>query len=100
MFGLGVTEVLIIVLVAVLVFGPDQLPKVVKQLGQGMREFKRTTSDLQGKLEEAVWESEDEEREREKAAKQTPLLRPAEGSEARASNKAPADDDQGPAPQS
>jgi sec-independent protein translocase protein TatA len=39
-FGIGVWEILILLLVALLVFGPKKLPEMGKQLGRGMREFK------------------------------------------------------------
>jgi sec-independent protein translocase protein TatA len=39
-FGIGIWEVLILLLVLLLVFGPKRLPEMGKQLGKGMREFK------------------------------------------------------------
>ena len=39
-FGIGIWEVLILLLVLLLVFGPKRLPEMGRQLGKGMREFK------------------------------------------------------------
>ena len=39
-FGIGVWEILILLLVALLVFGPKRLPEMGRSLGRGMREFK------------------------------------------------------------
>ena len=39
-FGIGIWELLILLLVLLLVFGPKRLPEMGKQLGKGMREFK------------------------------------------------------------
>lgn len=39
-FGIGIWELLILLLVLLLVFGPKRLPEMGKQLGRGMREFK------------------------------------------------------------
>jgi len=43
-FGIGIWEMLILLLVVLLVFGPKRLPEMGRQLGRGMREFKETIS--------------------------------------------------------
>ena len=39
-FGIGIWEILILLLVVLLVFGPKRLPEMGRSLGKGMREFK------------------------------------------------------------
>ncbi len=39
-FGIGIWELLVLLLVLLLVFGPKRLPEMGRQLGKGMREFK------------------------------------------------------------
>lgn len=39
-FGIGIWEMLILLLVLLLVFGPKRLPEMGRQMGKGMREFK------------------------------------------------------------
>jgi sec-independent protein translocase protein TatA len=39
-FGIGIWELLVLLLVLLLVFGPKRLPEMGRQLGRGMREFK------------------------------------------------------------
>ena len=46
MFGLGVAEVLIILVVAFLLFGPKQLPEMGRQVGKAVKGFKETAEDL------------------------------------------------------
>ncbi len=46
MFGLGVAEVLIILVLAFLLFGPKQLPEVGRQVGKAVKGFKETAEDL------------------------------------------------------
>ncbi|MFW6179057.1 MAG: twin-arginine translocase TatA/TatE family subunit, partial [Desulfohalobiaceae bacterium] len=46
MFGIGTTEVLVILVVALLVIGPSKLPDVARSLGKGLAEFKRMSSDV------------------------------------------------------
>ena len=41
-FGISVWELLILLLVILLVFGPKRLPEMGRQLGKGMREFKES----------------------------------------------------------
>ena len=43
-FGIGVWEIAILLLVALLVFGPKRLPEMGRSLGKGMREFKDSVS--------------------------------------------------------
>jgi sec-independent protein translocase protein TatA len=44
--GIGVPEVLIVLVIALIVLGPKRLPEVGKSLGRGMREFKDSISGL------------------------------------------------------
>ena len=39
-FGIGIWELLILLVVLLVIFGPKRLPEMGKQLGKGMREFK------------------------------------------------------------
>jgi sec-independent protein translocase protein TatA len=50
-FGIGATEIIILLIVALLVFGPKRLPEMGRSLGRGMREFKDSIS---GKDTDAV----------------------------------------------
>jgi sec-independent protein translocase protein TatA len=43
-FGIGVPELLILLVVILLVFGPKRLPEMGRSLGRGMREFKDSIS--------------------------------------------------------
>ena len=51
MFGLGAPELIVILIVALVIFGPKKLPELGKSLGQGIREFRRGTSGLKEELE-------------------------------------------------
>ena len=46
MFSLGTTEILVILVVALLIIGPSKLPDVARTLGKGMAEFRRMSSDV------------------------------------------------------
>jgi sec-independent protein translocase protein TatA len=45
MFGIGLTELLVILLVCLLLFGANRLPEIGKSLGEGIREFKKSVKD-------------------------------------------------------
>ena len=47
MFGIGMPEILIILVVALVVIGPKRLPELAKHLGKGLAEFKKATDDFQ-----------------------------------------------------
>lgn len=55
MFGsIGGPELLLILLVVLLVFGPKRLPEVGRTIGKGLAEFRRASNDLKRSLEEEV----------------------------------------------
>jgi len=54
MGSLGFSEMLMIFVIALLVFGPKKLPELGKSLGKGIREFKKATEDLKSNWDEHV----------------------------------------------
>jgi Tat protein translocase TatB subunit len=52
MFGMGMGELLLILVVALLVVGPDKLPDAAKAIGQGIRDLRKHTHDLQSTIEQ------------------------------------------------
>ncbi len=51
MFGIGMTEMLIIAGLALVVLGPKKLPDLARSLGKGFAEFKRATNELKSTIE-------------------------------------------------
>ena len=54
MFGLGAMEILIILVLAFLLFGPKELPEIGKQVGKAIRGFKETADDLRQTVEPEI----------------------------------------------
>src|SRR5438128_6329425 len=51
---LGFSEILVIFVVALLVFGPKKLPELGKSLGKGLKEFKKATDELKSNWDEQL----------------------------------------------
>ena len=64
-------HLIVILVVAVLVFGPKKLPELGKSLGKGLREFKKATEDLKSNWEDQMKEIEEPIRETAKDLKNT-----------------------------
>jgi len=54
--NIGAPELLMILVVALIVFGPKKLPELGKSLGSGLREFRRSTQGLKEELEGSLRE--------------------------------------------
>lgn len=50
MFGIGTGELIVILIVALVIIGPQKLPEIAKSLGKAMGEVKRATRDIQDEL--------------------------------------------------
>jgi sec-independent protein translocase protein TatB len=60
--SLGPLEILVIFVIALLVFGPNKLPEIARQVGKGMAEFRRVQHHLRRELDDAVHSVMDEDR--------------------------------------
>ena len=60
MFGIGLPEMIIIAVVALIFIGPDKLPGVFRSIGKGLVELKRATSDVRSTVQEEMQKIEDE----------------------------------------
>jgi len=61
MFGLGLPEIIIIMVVALLVVGPSKLPDLARSLGKAFNEFRRMADEVKETFEEEVVKEEPEE---------------------------------------
>lgn len=50
MFGFGPGEMMIVFIIVLLIFGPSQLPKLAKGLGNAMREFRKAQHEISDEL--------------------------------------------------
>ena len=67
MFGIGSTEVLIILAVALVVLGPKNLPGIARTVGKAMGEFRRASTDFQRTINAEVVLEEHEQKKKKEA---------------------------------
>ena len=77
MFGsIGMPELIIILVIALIIFGPRKLPELGKSLGRSLNEFKRASTDLQNTLEQEIRLEEQKEQQVEGAERRPLRARP------------------------
>ena len=75
MFNVGTPELLVILLVALIVLGPQRLPEAARQVGKAMAELRRISSGFQDEMRDAM------DGVRQDPPLDTPVIRAADGDE-------------------
>jgi sec-independent protein translocase protein TatA len=70
-FNVGPAEIIVILLIALIVFGPKRLPEIGKTVGKGLREFRQATQDVKNELSLSL---DDDENEVEPSSSTPPKL--------------------------
>ena len=70
MFGpIGMPELIIILTIALIIFGPRKLPELGRSLGRSLHEFKRASNELRNTLDEEIRLEEQRSTDRQRAPK-------------------------------
>jgi sec-independent protein translocase protein TatA len=59
--GIGFTELIVVLVIILILFGPGKLPEIGKALGRGIREFKDAQNDVKKQIRETDEEEKNEE---------------------------------------
>jgi sec-independent protein translocase protein TatA len=77
MFGsIGVPELLIILTIALIIFGPRKLPELGRSLGRSLNEFKRASNELRHTLDEEIRLEDQRSTERQRPPEAAAVARP------------------------
>ena len=96
MFGIGLPELVIIIIVALLVVGPAKLPEVARSLGKALGEFRRLADDVKETFEQEMT-SEGEEKEEPGEQKEGEKEEPGAIGEKEEEKETPEKQEEGPA---
>ena len=73
-FGVGLPEVTVILILALLIFGPKKLPELGKQLGKTLKSLKKASNEFQNEIDQVLSEEDKEESPKSIESNQTNVI--------------------------
>ena len=75
-FGMGMGEIILVIIVAIIIWGPNKIPEIARTVGKALNTIKQTSSDLTAQITKEIDEAEEGKRDHAPKPEANPVPKP------------------------